>query len=104
MSQSDSLLQGIAEATCLGIMTTDAVLKITSWNNWLENSSGISASEVVGGNLLDAFPELVAHRCDRYYGQALSSQMVLLSQRLHGYLLPFPPSVHDTGLTHMQQS
>jgi signal transduction histidine kinase len=47
---------------------------------------------------------LVERRLDRYYRQALSSQMVLLSQRLHGYLLPFPPSVPDSGLAHMQQN
>ena len=41
---------------------------------------------------------------DRYFQQALEGQSFLLSQRLHKYLLPMPPTVGDAGLSHMQQT
>ena len=104
MGLSEALLQGMAEATCLGVMTTDDNLKITGWNHWLETNSGIPSIDLVGRSVLEAFPELVSRRLERYYRQAISGQMVLLSQRLHGYLLPFPPSVAEIGLPRMPQS
>jgi hypothetical protein len=57
MALTETLLQGVAETTCLGVLTTDERLLITGWNHWLETNSGIPSSKIVGRNLLDAFPE-----------------------------------------------
>lgn len=84
------LLQGLNELTDYGIFTTDQFLNISSWNRWLEVHTGHRAEEVMGRNLLDLYPELKERRLDRFYDQALNNQVVILSQRLHGYLLPMP--------------
>jgi signal transduction histidine kinase/ActR/RegA family two-component response regulator len=99
-----TILNAVGDVTSWGILTTDARLNITGWNQWLENNSGISAAAVVGRHLLEVFSELGARRMDSYYRQALSGQMVVLAQRLHGFLLPLAPSAADTGLTMMPQS
>lgn len=104
MPLSKSLLQGVAEATCVGILTTDDQLQITSWNHWLETNSKMSAANVIGQSLLEVFPELRARRLDRYYHQALGGQMVVLSQVLHGYLLPFRTDIPGAGEANMQQT
>lgn len=104
MGISETLLQGMAEATCVGVFTTDERLTITGWNQWLEVNSGIRAEDVVNRPLFEAFPELVTRRLDRYYRQALSGQMVLLAQRLHHYLLSLHPSGAGSGLAQMPQS
>lgn len=104
MALTEGFIHGVAGVTCWGIVTTDAQLKITGWNRWLEVNSGTPASAVVGRHLLDVFSELRTRRLERYYRQALSGQMVMLAQRLHGYLLPLPPSAAGTELPLMQQS
>jgi PAS domain-containing protein len=104
MDLSETLFQGVANATSLGIFTTDDQLTITGWNHWLETSSGLQAAQTIGRNLLEVFPELLKRKLDRCYRQAASGQLVLLAQGLHGHLLSFPPSVEESGLGQMQQS
>jgi signal transduction histidine kinase/ActR/RegA family two-component response regulator len=104
MARNETVLLGLNQLTDWGILTTDESLNITGWNHWLEVNSERPAGEVVGRNLLEAFPELVARRLDQFFRQAQEGQVVVLSQRLHKYLLPMPPSVDGTNLSHMQQS
>ena len=87
-----------------GIFTTDVNLKITGWNHWLEIHSGLLASGMIGRYLLEAYPQLAQRRLERFYNQALSGQVVFLSQRLHGYLLPLPAIAVNTKLPQMFQS
>lgn len=87
-----------------GVFITDTQLKIMSWNHWLEIHSGLSATETIGRNLLEVYPELGKKRLERFYLQALNGQVAMLSQRLHHYLLPMTASVVQSGLSHMQQS
>lgn len=87
-----------------GLLTTDAGLTITGWNPWLERHVGRRAEAFLGRPLLDVFPNLVARKLDRYYHQALGGQTVLLSQRLHQYLLPLPPSAANQRFEFMQQT
>jgi PAS domain S-box-containing protein len=102
--QNEAIVQGLDRLADQGILTTDAQLNIHSWNHWLEIHSGLSAKEVIGRNLLEVYPELAQRRLDRFYEQALNGQVVVLSQRLHGYLLPMPPSIGKTTSPHMLQS
>ena len=74
-----------------GLLSTDANLTITGWNVWLERHFGRPAEAFLGRPLFDVFPDLVARKLDRYYRQALGGHTVLLSQRLHQYLLRLPP-------------
>jgi PAS domain S-box-containing protein len=87
-----------------GVLATDADLTVTVWNRWLEQHSGMGAPTVVGRPLFDVVPELAARGLDRYYRQALIGQPALLSQLLHKYLLPLPPSIGQGSLAHMQQA
>ena len=87
-----------------GIFTTDKDLRLTSWNHWLEFHSNLRAQQVVGRHLLDIVPTLSDRRLDEYFHDALRGEVRMLSRALHGYLLPFPPPIADTGFSHMQQS
>jgi PAS domain S-box-containing protein len=87
-----------------GILITDADLKIRTWNRWLEEHSGLSAADVVGRNLLEVYTELEGRRLDRHYKWVLEGQTRILSQRLHGHLLPLPTDAGLSGFTEMQQT
>ncbi|KOR38405.1 MULTISPECIES: hybrid sensor histidine kinase/response regulator [Planktothricoides] len=87
-----------------GVFTTDPNLNIISWNHWLEIHSGLSASETIGHNLFEVYPTLVKKGIERFYRQALNGQVVMLSQRLHRYLLPMSTSAVQHQLSYMQQS
>ena len=99
-----ALPEWLQELTGQGILITDTALTICGWNRWLEQHSGRRAADVLGCNLLDVYPELIARRFDQYYQQALAGQVIVLAQRLHHYLLPMPV-INDFGtFPHMQQS
>ena len=87
-----------------GILITDAGLTIRGWNHWLENRSGRTAADMIGRNLLEAYPDLVERGLDKYYKDALEGQIRLLSHRLHRYLLPIALQGDDAPFTLMQQS
>ncbi|MCS6793647.1 MAG: PAS domain S-box protein [Oscillatoriaceae bacterium SKYG93] len=89
---NQALLHWLNDLADRGIVATDANLKIISWNRWLEIHSGLSARQTIGRELFDVYPELIERRLDRFYYQALGGQVAILSQRLHHYLLPMPPS------------
>src|SRR3954453_16682957 len=87
-----------------GLLATDADLVVTRWNRWLEQRSGMAAVDVVGRPLFELFPDLVTRRMDRYHRQAMTGQTVLLSQRLHKYVIPLPPIGDGAGHSHLQQT
>ena len=87
-----------------GVLTTDVNLTITGWNRWLERHIGRKAEAFRGKPLFDIFPNLLARRLDHCYQQALGGQTVLLSQRLHKYLLPLPSAVATERFEFMQQT
>jgi signal transduction histidine kinase len=99
-----ALLRWINDLAGQGILITDAGLKIRAWNRWLEEHSELSASEVVGRSLLDVYTELETRRLDRHYKWVLEGQTRILSQRLHGHLLPLPTDSSMSGFTEMQQT
>ncbi|MFL6213127.1 MAG: ATP-binding protein [Blastocatellia bacterium] len=104
MGFKEAALRWFNDLSAQGIIITDAELNIRSWNHWLETHSGLSAAEMIGRNLLAAYPDLVSRRLDEYYRDALAGQVRILSQRLHGYLLPLPPEAPDVPFKQMQQS
>lgn len=104
MQLSEAALHWLNDLLAQGILVTDAEFNICGWNHWLESHSGKSAVEMVGRNLLEAYPDLITRRLDEYYRDALKSQVRIVSQRLHGYLLPISPSIEGSAFAHMQQS
>ena len=100
----DAALRWMNDLSAQGIFLTDGELTIQWWNHWLEARSRRTAAEMIGRNLLDAYPDLVERGLDKYYKDALEGQIRLLSQRLHRYLLPMTPQGDETSFTLMQQS
>jgi signal transduction histidine kinase/CheY-like chemotaxis protein len=99
-----ALLRWINDLAGQGILITDARLKIRAWNRWLEEHSELSASDVIGRSLLDVYSELESRRLDRHYKWVLEGQTRILSQRLHGHLLPLPTDASLSGFAEMQQT
>ncbi len=99
-----AVLRWMHDLSPQGILMTDAELNIVGWNQWLEEHTGTSAAEVTGKNLLTAFPELVDRGLHRYYHWALEGQVLILSQRLHGFLLTMYVSGKENPQVRMQQS
>ena len=85
-----------------GILATDTELIIRTWNRWLEVHSGHAATDVLGRNLLEVYPDLVERGLDRYYQEAAKGKAWALSSHFHGYLLPLAPTYG--GPETMQQS
>ncbi|MBV9929107.1 MAG: response regulator [Acidobacteria bacterium] len=99
-----AVLRWMQDLAAQGTLLTDEELRVLGWNHWLEAHTGRRASEVVGRNLLELFPELAERRLDRYYLSALQGQVSVLSQRLHGHLLSMPAAAGQKGFERMQQS
>ncbi len=99
-----ALLRWMNDLSGQGILVTDADLNIRAWNRWLEEHSELRADEVLGRNLLEVYTELEKRRLDRQYKWVLEGQTRVLSQRLHGHLLPLPTNFNLSGFTEMQQS
>jgi signal transduction histidine kinase/ActR/RegA family two-component response regulator len=99
-----ALLRWMNDLAGQGILITDADLKIRAWNRWLEEHSELSAPEVIGRSLLEVYTVLESRRLDRQYKWVLEGQTRILSQRLHGHLLPLPTDASMSGFTEMQQT
>ncbi len=99
-----AVLHWMHDLAAQGIVTTDNELNVVEWNHWMEEHTGKRASEVIGKNLLELFPELIERRLDRHYKWALEGQVRVLSQALHGYLIAMLPVSGEHGHTKMQQA
>ena len=99
-----AVLHWMHDLAAQGIITTDSELNVAAWNHWMETNTGKRASDVIGRNLLEVFPELTDRRLDRQYKWALEGQSRVLSQALHGYLISMPAVSVDQGFTQMQQA
>ena len=83
-----------------GIFTTDAELRVRSWNQWLRSASGISEADAIGHSLFEVIPTLLERGFDRYYDEALRGEINVLSHALHRYIVP----VRSAGGEQMPQS
>ncbi|HEU4508220.1 MAG TPA: ATP-binding protein [Pyrinomonadaceae bacterium] len=99
-----AVLHWMRDLVAHGIITTDSELNVVEWNHWMESHTGKRASEVIGSNLLDLFPELIERRLDRHFKWALEGQVRVLSQALHGYLVAMPAVAAEHGYPQMQQA
>jgi signal transduction histidine kinase/CheY-like chemotaxis protein len=104
MEVTQTFLDNLNSLGAWGILTTDENLVVVGWNRWLERHSGRRAEDIVGAPLLQVFPELAVRGLDRYYREAIAGQAAILSQRLHSFLLPFPPTTATSQLAQMQQT
>ncbi|MEO7600327.1 MAG: ATP-binding protein, partial [Opitutus sp.] len=54
--------------------------------------------------LTELYPDLEDRRLTERYTRALAGEISVLSTALHQYLLPFPPTMNEIGLSHMLQT
>lgn len=101
---SAALLRWVNDLAGHGVLITDADLIIRFWNRWMEERSEQSAAEVIGRHLFEVYTELDKRHLDRHYKWVLEGQTRILSQRLHGHLLPLPTDSTLSGYTEMQQT
>ena len=90
-------LQWFNDHAAFGIFTTDAELRIRSWNEWVHAATGIASSAAVGRPLFDVVPALQERGFDQYYAEALRGEVKLLSYALHRYVVPSPSARSTSG-------
>jgi PAS domain S-box-containing protein len=86
-----------------GVFGVDRELKVTAWNPWLEAATGKRESQVIGRSLTEVMPKL-GSGSRAALQRALGGATVVLSQPLHGYLLPMKPPAGHQSFGRMQQS
>ncbi len=99
-----AILVWMQELSPHGICVTDTELRVQGWNSWLEASSGLNKSQVIGRELKEVFPELHTRRLDAYFKKALEGQVSVLSSAFHGYLFPLPSPIREAGFSNMLQT
>lgn len=103
-SASNAMMDWIHAIAPYGVFTTDAQLRIRSWNQWLATHSGLAADKVVGRPLFEVFPEPQTTRFEEHFRRALTGEVSMLSTALHKYLLPLPATSGDHSVPHMLQT
>ena len=83
-----AVLRWFQELSDQGEAITDDHLRVVAWNRWLEERTGRSAPTVVGRLLTELYPDLAERGLDQLYFDALRGEARIVSQSLHGYLLP----------------
>ncbi len=86
-----------------GVFVTDREFRIVFWNQWLETFSGRSAADMAGRLLFDEYPDLVERGLDQFFQSALNGEVGVVSQPLHGHLLPISVRLGDVRFAHMPQ-
>ena len=97
------MLQTLGDVLDVGVLCVDPNLTVTGWNEWLERATGRRASVVVGRPLTEVEPQL-RPTSRSALEQAVRGTTVVMSQRLHGYLLPIPLPSGVERFAYMQQS
>jgi len=96
-------LQTFGDVLDVGVLCVDRNLVITGWNDWLERATGKRAHSVIGKPLTEVEPQL-RPTSRAAFEQAVRGATVVMSQRLHGYLIAIPTPPGTERFTHMQQS
>ncbi len=100
-----SLLNSIVERINVGVLVIDSEMNIILWNVFMEIYSGRKASEVLGKNLFDCFPELpVAWMKKKIEGVFLFENNSFSSWKQRPYVFNFRHNRPLTGhIDHMRQ-
>lgn len=93
----------LGAALPLGVIITDAALRVRYWSPWLAERSGLAAELACGRPLVEVCPDVTARGLRRHYERALAGEAVTLRQREHGYLLHLPAPQNGAGIDQMQQ-
>ena len=84
-----SALQSLTDASEIGIILVESSGRISLWNAWMVNSSGIVAEWAVGRPLSEVFPDLAGTRILSALDEALTGGLsAMLSSSLNKKLFP----------------
>ena len=99
-------LRQIFDTVNIGLVVMDKDLKVTQWNRWMHQHSGIASEQIVGGSIFEHFPALDSPRFLRNCKAVLAfGNFSFFSQKLHHYLFPFKPAgSFGSKFEFMQQS
>jgi signal transduction histidine kinase len=92
-------LRWLNEFASQGIFTTDAQLRVESWNRWLEQHSGVAAESAIGRRLFDIFPEIALRGFEAHYRAALAGESRVLAHTFHKFLIPAAASTPEPAQT-----
>jgi HEAT repeat protein len=88
----------------IGIFTTDAFLKITSWNDWLQTATGMKEESVLGKPLALVIPDIDKRGFKERFLKVLTDGVVeVLSPLFHHYLIRIPLDEPTGKFREMQQ-
>jgi PAS domain S-box-containing protein len=104
VNPGEAMAKWMQEIAPYGVFTTDCDLRVTSWNDWLAEHSGLDISKVRGRHLSELYPELESRRLLERYRRALGGEVNLLSTALHKFLIPLPVPSGGGGHANMLQT
>jgi diguanylate cyclase (GGDEF)-like protein len=85
-------LHQIFDTVNIGLVVMDKELKVTQWNRWMFQHSGIASEQIVGSSIFEHFPALDSPWFTRNCKAVLTfGNFSFFSQKLHHYLFPFKP-------------
>ncbi len=91
-----TLAQSVVELSSIGLVTVSHDRKITCWNEWMQQASGIPADQAVGCGLFELLPNLANGRFEKAVTAALDRGMpAVLSQKFHPHIFPLYSSPED---------
>ncbi|BAE52958.1 bifunctional diguanylate cyclase/phosphodiesterase [Paramagnetospirillum magneticum] len=89
ISASDTFLRSLTDATEMGVILLDDEGRVTLWNAWLVESSGIRARDAMGRTIAELFPSLADGRVAEAVEQTLANGLsAMLSSSLNRMLFP----------------
>ena len=98
------MLRTVADIFDVGVLAVDRQERITVWNAWLQNASGISDSSLIGRPLTELVPDLLKPAGQEAFGRALRGGTHIHAHRFHRFLLQLRPSVDYAAFGEMQQT
>lgn len=89
-----------------GLIVLDRNLRIVLWNRWMEEQSRLSCNDVLGKLISDLYPELLKKGFFWKIRNVFElGNYAFFSQKLHGYLFPFPATRFlGSDIQQMQQN
>ena len=99
-----AIARAVTDDTRHGFFATDTQFRIVVWNRWMEIHSGYSATQVLGRQMFELYPEAALRGVGDYYENALAGRVTIISHGLHRHLLPLAATNQDLPFAEMPQS
>src|SRR5687768_9898291 len=91
-------------APTLGVITTDHLLAIRGWNDWVAAATGVPEADAIGRPLMDFVPGERAEFYRELFAEVLANGTArVLAPAFHKYLITCPTRQPSAHFPHMQQ-